>query len=97
MLTQVELIRGRSLQLLRNLHIYISCLPVREQAALEKLSGVEGQKTFARITDFILCELGHSAPEAPEHERKSYRASKAYTPTLTLNKNNAPQQETKVV
>jgi len=86
MLTQVDLIRGRILRSLQQLSIYISCLPIREQQALENLSGVEGQKTYARITDFVLVQLGHAEPQGALENSRSYRDSKAFTPTLTLDK-----------
>ena len=84
MLTQVDLIRGRSLRLLQQLSIYISCLPTREQTALERLSGVEGQKTFARIADYILLQLGHEEPQGQEQNRRSYRDSKEYVSTVIV-------------
>ena len=86
MVTQVDLIRRRSYQLLKNLHIYISCLPHREESALAALTGAEGQKTFTRIADFILAELGHTEPKQPETERKGYRTTQNYTNTLTLDR-----------
>lgn len=59
---QVDLIRRYTLRKVKELRIYISCLPTREQEALEKLGGVEGVKTAARIADFVLQELGHKPP-----------------------------------
>lgn len=83
MLIQVDLIRGRTLRLLQQLSIYISCLPKREQEALERLSGPEGQRTFARITDFVLSELGHQVEEQEREEfRRSYRKAQNYAPDL---------------
>jgi len=87
MLTQVDLIRGRILRSLQQLSIYISCLPIREQQALENLSGVEGQKTYARITDFVLVQLGHAEPQGAQENSRSYRDSKAFTPSVFPAKN----------
>ena len=84
MLTQVDLIRGRTLRLLQQLSIYISCLPVREQEALERLSGIEGQKTFANITDFVLIQLGHPPSEGMPEFKSSYRDAKKFASTFAV-------------
>lgn len=74
---QVDLIRRYSLRKVKELRIFISCLPTREQEALEKLGGVEGAKTAARIADFILQELGHKPPAmTPEGTSPTLRAAR---------------------
>lgn len=77
---QVDLIRGRTLRLLQQLSIYISCLPEREQTALERMSGIEGQKTFARITEFVLVQLGNEPSKNQEQCQPSYRQAQNYAP-----------------
>lgn len=62
-MVQVDLIRRYTLRKIKELRIFISCLPTREQEALEALGGAEGNKTAARISDFILAELGHPLPQ----------------------------------
>ena len=59
---QVDLIRRYTLRKVKELKIFVSCLPQREEQALAKLGGVEGVKTAARIADFVLQELGHAPP-----------------------------------
>lgn len=73
MLQQVDLIRGRTLRLVDSLRIWISCLPDREQTALEMLTGPQGQKTYTEITDFILVKLGHV--ESEDKQQPGYRAT----------------------
>ncbi len=72
---QVDMIRSRIIhRMLPSLKIFISCLPEHEQEALERLEGPEGVKTYARITDFILAELGHVTVNGAEsHDNKSRR------------------------
>lgn len=62
---QVDLIRRYTLRKVKELRIFISCLPAREQEAMEALAGAEGNKTAARIADFVLQELGHPPPAMP--------------------------------
>lgn len=81
---QVDLIRGRILRSMREIGIYISCLPIREQTALEALSGPTGQQTYARIADYILTELGHEPPECKKATlNQSYRKAAQFTNTFT--------------
>jgi len=75
---QVELIRGRTLRLLQQLSIFISCLPEREQTALEKMSGIEGQRTFARITEYVLVQLGNEPSTNQEQYQPSYRTAQKF-------------------
>lgn len=85
---QVDLIRRYSLRKVKELRIFISCLPTREQEALEKLGGVEGAKTAARIADFILQELGHKPPAETPKQSPTMRAAVQIlgtdTPDVTL-------------
>jgi len=60
---QVTLIRNRVLSSIKSLKIWISCLPQTEHEALKRLEGADGNRTAARIADFILQELGHQPPE----------------------------------
>lgn len=64
---QVDLIRRYTLRKVKELRLFISCLPVREEEALRKLGPDEGVKTAARIADFVLQELGHPAPRLDVH------------------------------
>lgn len=57
---QVDLIRRYTIRKLKELRIYISCLPVREDEALKRLSGMQGERTAAIITDHVLTQLGHT-------------------------------------
>lgn len=74
---QVDLIRRYTLRKIKELRIFISCLPMREQEALEALCGSEGNKTAARISDFILKELGHPPPQMSSNgESPSIKAAR---------------------
>lgn len=59
---QVDMIRGRILRCMVQLKSYISCLPTTELEAMTRLTGQQGVETCARISDFVLTELGHAAP-----------------------------------
>lgn len=60
---QVTLIRGYTLRKLKELRMFISCLPEREEEALQAMNGPEGVKTAAAIADYVLEQLGHPAPK----------------------------------
>ena len=60
---QVDLIRGYVFRKIRELKIFISMLPDREEDALKALSGTEGTKNAAEIADFVLERFGHKAPK----------------------------------
>lgn len=76
---QVDLIRGRIMRALREVSIYVSCLPIREQTALERLSDIN---VYARITDNILTELGHEPPTAKQQTlTQSHRKAQDYVPS----------------
>lgn len=73
---QVDLIRRYTIRKLKELKIYISMLPTREQVAMERLDGAEGVKTAARIADFVLQELGHTPPAETPKQSPTMRAAK---------------------
>lgn len=55
---QHSLLRGYVLRKLREIKIFVSMLPERDEAALQALSSVD---RVARITDDIMRGLGHDA------------------------------------
>lgn len=59
---QVTIIRGLMLRKLKEFRILVTCLPETEHEAIARLSGTEGVKTAAAITDFVLQQLGHEPP-----------------------------------
>ena len=79
---QVDLIRGRTLRLLQQLSIFISCLPEREETALQRLSGIGGQERFARITEYILVELGNEESHNKIQYQPSYRQAQNFVPDI---------------
>ena len=77
---QVELIRGYTInRCIRQLKIFISTLPEREDVALEMLTGELGAKTAGEIADFILNKLGHRSPgvQDPRFSQSRRAANKA--------------------
>jgi len=66
----VDLIRRRVLRAMHEIRIFISCLPEREETALQRLHGPEGVERSARIADYVLSELGHEVT-LPEEARYS--------------------------
>lgn len=77
---QVDLIRGYTInRCLRQLKIYISTLPEREEAALESLTGEIGAKNVGEIADFVLAKLGHKngKPSDPRFSESRRAANKA--------------------
>ena len=77
MMIQVELIRGRIFRLVKDLSIYISCLPEREEDALIKFTEANRQETYAKIAGSILKELGHESELPPEERGSRTRRSAA--------------------
>lgn len=73
---QVDLIRGYVLRKMRDLKIYISMLPTREEDALRALDGNEGMKTACRIADFVLEQFGHEAPKTIKSDSPTLRAAR---------------------
>lgn len=74
---QVELIRGRIFRLLKDLSVYVSCLPEREDEVLHRLAPERRQETFTRIAHIVLIELGHTVEQPPESKNNTtHRAAK---------------------
>lgn len=74
---QVSLIRSRVLMSLKNLKIWISCLPDTEHEALKRLTGPEGNQTAARIADYVLKELGHEPPAVVNGDSPTLKQARA--------------------
>ena len=74
---QVDLIRGRIFRLLKDLSVYISCLPEHETTALERLAPDCRQKTFTNIASHILTELGAECETKPEDRNNHTRRAAA--------------------
>ena len=75
-----DLIRRYVLRKLKDLRIFISCLPDHEPEALSAMEGAKGTQVAARIADFVLEQLGHRAPRedaiSPDGKSPSLREAR---------------------
>lgn len=78
----VDIIRRHVLRYVKNLRIFVSCLSPTEHEAMAAMTGSDGVRNAAAITDAVLQCLGH-APSSLTDGAATVRAARGVVATAT--------------